>query len=174
MKAAANPLQCLFIPARGFFFLSSPKPYWCSLKSRAVFFFLVFLKAQFPFHNSMLLSFSASVWFHLETAAEDKRLNKIVQSGSIILLSKHRNFLLTPDLITRLLGEGCLSFSRCHLCATLYRPSYRTSLFFLPPSPPHPCPSPSPPPTSSSCSGCVCRSPPRIPESFSSLTNLSF
>ena len=109
--AAASPLWCLFFPSLWFL----PRTLLVLTEIKSSFFF----KAQFPFHNSILLSFSASVVVPFINSGGDKRLNKTVQSGSIIPLSKHRNVLLTPDLITRLLGEGCLSFSCCHFCATL-------------------------------------------------------
>lgn len=160
--------QCIFLPS---FLPPPPKTLPMLLKSRAAFFF----KAQFPFHNSILLPFSVSGWFHLKAAAEDKGLNKIVHSCSIILLSKHGNFLPTPDLITRLLGEGCLS--RCYLCATLsnlHRPSFHSALSFSLLQPflttPH---TPPQPPLQAAVTVSVGLLP-RIPESFSSLTNLSF
>lgn len=119
-------------PAKGFCFFF----HWCSMKSRARFFFVVVvvLKYNFPFAIQYCfhsLWVCGSIWE--KTAAEDKRLNKIVQSGSIILLSKHGNLLLTPDLITQLLGEGCLGFSRYHLCAMLWS-LLQTILPYLHPS----------------------------------------
>lgn len=154
-----------------FFPTPPPKTLPMLLKSRAAFFF----KAQFPFHNSILLPFSVSGWFHLKAAAEDKGLNKIVHSCSIILLSKHGNFLPTPDLITRLLGEGCLS--RCYLCATLsnlHRPSFHSALSFslLQPFLTTPHTPPQPPLQAAVTVSVGLLS--WIPESFSSLTNLSF
>lgn len=109
LKWKQQPLYCLFYSNQGCFFV--PKTLArCSPKSRAGFLkstISPFFTIQYCFHLSV------SMCFHLETAVEDKRLNKIVQSSSIILLCKHR----TPDLITRLLGEECLSFSCCHLHA---------------------------------------------------------
>lgn len=176
-----------FIPARViFFFLYSflfffplsllpKKTRPVQFKTQEHFFFFFFLKHNFPF-------FTIQYRFHSRRVCDSIwRTRGWIKSYSLVQSSCSPNTGIFSRLLTwlpRRLGKKdalafpvvtCVQRFKAFTDHPTIPPSF--FFFFLFPSffsitHPHT--------SSPGCTGCVCRSPPRIPESFSSLANLSF